>query len=271
MKNVEDRKIKQAFNHKKFFREVKNMRKTMRKVLAVVLCLSVLLTLSPLAFAASTTDDGGYNFRGVYRVPQNGVLRVNLPREVLAADDYDIWIENEDIATMSDVDPLGFFTIKSEGDWGATVLSIETYKKIEERDSTGEIYTYYEYLDSYNYVIFVFDTDDATKTGKVTNVSVDDLTLYADEEDYLYYDVATNGEVYYDTIVYIGDYGLGYDDDGDIYAYDRGEYEGILYAVDSNGNIVYDYFTVTVKYTPWQWVKYILRSIIDFLFGWIYN
>ena len=247
------------------------MRKAVKKVLAVVLCLSVLLTFAPMAFAASTTNDDGYSFRGVYRVPQNGALRVNLPREVLTADDYEIYIENEDVATMSDVDPLGFFTIQSEGEWGATVLCIDTYKKVEERDREGEIYTYYEHLDSYNYVIFVFDTDDVTKTGKVTHVSVDDLTMYCDEEDYLYYDVTSDGEVYYDTIVYIDGYGLGYSDDGDISALDRGEYEGILYAVDSNGNIVYDYFTVTVKYTPWQWVKYILRSIIDFFFDWIYN
>lgn len=235
------------------------MRKTMKKVLAVVLCLSVLLTIAPIAFAVSAEEDGGYNFKGVYRIKQGESLTIDVPSTVLDAYDFGAYVEYEGIATVSEIEN-GQITIYADSEgWGATPLCFDMY------DEEGW------WIDSFNYVVFVYSEDDAQMTGRVTDITVYDARVKCETNDNLDYDVDAEGDISWDYLVYYDGYGIDVDYDGEFYAYDRGEVEGILYAIDTNGNIVSDSFTITSTFTVWQWVKYIVRSIVDFLFGWAYN
>ena len=245
------------------------MKKSLRKILAIVLCLSVFLTISPLAMAASTTSDDGYNFRGVYRVKYRQTLTVNIPKEVRAAEHYEIYIHNEDIAITTDISSK---TINLVGySWGSTVLSYDIYEVYEGIDVYGDTFEYYDYVDTYNYVVIVYDDEDAQLNGEVTDIYVNGVDTVCDQEGYLEYDWSTNGDVYVSTIVYYDGYGIDVFDDGYYYAYDRGEVNGIIYAIDTNGNIVSDTFTITARYTPWQWIKNVFSNIFNFLFGWIFG
>lgn len=246
------------------------MRKTMKKILAVVLCLSVLLTISPIAFAKEViADDGGYNFKGVYRVQQGQLIKIQVPESIRGAEAHTFYIDDESIAVSTQEDESGYISVIGRL-WGATVISFESYN-VEKEEIDGELCDVYETVETLNYVIMVFDEEDANMTGKVTGVTVGDVNCHYDDEGELNYEVEQDGEVYYDTIVYFEDDGFVFDNYGSYHAYDRGNGEGILYVIDTNGNIVSDTFTATAKMTPVQWIKSIIRDIFYLFINWLYG
>ena len=245
------------------------MKKGFKKVLAIVLCLTVLMSVQTVAFAAPATTsadfDWGYEFQGLYSVKEGQIISVDIPGAVLAAEDSYIDVENTDIAIKADNPVAGKISLVGVH-YGATVLTFEAYNGYHGDDD----WWYYDDCETFNYLVVVYDDVDLEyTTGKITDVFVYDTTVKAGEVGTLDYDVELDGDAQYYSVVYIDvcDGGI-IEDDGYYETYDRGSIEGIMYFVDINGNYVFDTFTITVKFTPWQWFTYIIGRILDFFFPW---
>lgn len=243
--------------------------KKMRKIVAIVLCLSVLLTLSPIAFAVAAEDDGGYNFKGVYRVQQGRLINVKVPESIRKVENHSFYIDDENVAVSTDEDETGNIAIVGRLG-GATVITFESYKVTEETID-GETHEVCEVIETINYVILVFDEEDAKMTGKVTGVTVDDVKCHYGDFGRLDFEVTQDGEVGYETIVFFDDYCFDFYDNGEFEAYDHGHGKGVLYVIDTNGNIVSETFTATATFTPVQWVNYILMNIYYFFTYWFWG
>lgn len=252
------------------------MRKGFRKILAVVLCLVVFISVSPLTMAAfeknefvKASDDYGYNFKGVIRVKLSGTKTIEYPRDLKQAQGKGFEIENSSVCVAGDAEESNKIVITGVG-YGATVLSFYSYNVVEEYDEEyGDTWEYEDYVDVINYAIVTYDDEDERLTGKVTGVSVPDMKVKCEDTVYVEPDFKTQGDVYVYTILYTQDENgiVAFYDDESIITWDRGTAQFICYAIDTNGNIVSDTFTVTSRMTPWQWIVKIFYMIRDFIFG----
>lgn len=254
------------------------MKKGFRNFLALVLCLIVAVSASPLTIAAlqseaqtiSSQSAAGYNFRGSYRVKISKSITVDIPKAVTSAQNYNFYIVNTEIASVKKVS--GSNKVSVTGEWyGATVLTFYTYKTRVVNEG-GKSRTEYEYLDEYNYAVVVYDDEDEQLTGKVTSVSVDDVTATTGKEGKFKWSYKSSGEVYTHTIFYTDDANgimSYYEDDGTFCTFADGTADFICYLIDTNGNIVSDTFKVTStsKVSFWQRIVNFFKSIRDFFRG----
>lgn len=244
------------------------MKKVLKKVLAVVLCLTFIMSASVVAFAAKPADvksDWGYDFQGVYRVKEGQIISVDIPRNVLEADESYIYVDNTSIAVKAE-NPVAEKISLVGVHYGATVLTFEAYYGYHEVEEDW----YYDNCETYNYLVVVYDEADVEfTTGRLTNVTAYDETVTVGENGYVDAEYETEGDAQCYSLVYVDVDDAGYmDEDGYYETYNRGTIEGIVYFVDINGNYDFDSFTITAKYTPWQWVMHIIRVFIGFIFPW---
>lgn len=259
-------------------KEVLFMKKGFRNFLALILCLIVVVSASPLAIAVSQNEANaissnatfGYNFRGVYRVKISKSINVDIPSAATSAQNYNFYIVNTEVASVKKVS--GSNKVSITGEWyGATVLTFYTYKTRTVKDG-NKTRTEYEKLNEYNYAVVVYDDEDEQSTGKVTSVTVNDVTATCGKEGKFKWNYKASGDVYAHTIFYTDDANnimSYYEDDGTFCTFADGTADFICYLIDTNGNIVSDTFklTSTSKISFWQRIVNFFQSIRDFFLG----
>ncbi len=103
------------------------------------------------------------------------------------------------------------------------------------------------------------------RTGKVSSVSVNDLTMTYKKTTNLDMEINADDDAIFDFEYSSSNPSIAtVDENGNVTATGTGEAEITVTVTDEYGNVVEDTCTVTVSYAWWQWF------IIIFLFGWIW-
>lgn len=143
------------------------------------------------------------------------------------------------------------------------IIIVDAYVTEPAPDGEGYIVNWYT-----QYFLLVVNND-GEDMGKVTGVSVSDVTFdYKSDDAWLYnwVDTATDDGAYWIEFYVMDDYNGPY-----VYPYGQvdttstGKSQVTCYVIDANGNVFTDRCTVTVKLTFLQWIiKYLC-------FGWLWG
>lgn len=241
------------------------MKKITKKILSVVLALSVLLcsslALSLSAYAADDvvfTDSLGIEYRGqiLYGVPGE---EIDLTPVLPADPDYFMGVSSLDYSVVEDI-------------WnedGSEILSVDAID-----NGVALINVWYvegeDIVDDF-YVLVV--VSDGAELGSVTSMDVDDVCLGYEEEVYIYPNVESDNEgVFYCAFFDSYDYEAPFMifNDGSCFGYDGGSGEAVCYIIDAQGDVFTDTFEIEVEnpsllYIILQYISIIIEFILEFI------
>lgn len=247
------------------------MKKTSKKILSAVLALIMLMSMTLIASAKEKKPLGyieGIPVRARYEINVGDFFEIP---EMKNADEIcaSTWGDSYYIAeVLYDDEGMNATEIFAK-EAGVAVINIWGYEK--EFDYYDEEYDedvyYYNLIDDYFIIVVINPRNHAYDLGEVTDMYMPDITLNYKDSTYIFPEIETGEDGAFMCTFYIlngGDDCAWLYDDGYVEAFDRGTMDATCYLIDAQGHVYSSDFSVTVKYTFWQWIIKIL------LFGWIW-
>lgn len=228
------------------------MKKGLKKVLAIVLTLSVLLctgiSITADAYYIDYGESGEFEISGIYYGTPGEVTPFDLDDPGVEYDDYSCVVIHYDI---------GDFVYDDEGE----IVGLEGYQ-----NGVAIINVYFfEGEDIVADKYYVFAVSDGEELGELTDATVANIDAkYKEEGSLVVFPAYDSKEApYYCVLVDDTDSPI-WIDDGTYYADEVGSGSAIVYVIDAEANVFTTYIDVDVNYSFLQWI------IRIFLFGWIW-
>ena len=230
------------------------MKKGLKKILAVVLTLALLLcsgaSLAANAYYIEYGESGEFEISGIYY----GTPGETTPFDVdaLGVEDYE-WCDGQVIHSG-----VGDFVYDDE--WN--IVGLEAYQN---GVAVINVYFYDEETDMMEDKYYLYAVSDGEDLGELTNATAEDIDAKYREEGYISINLEyeTEETPYY--CVLVDDLNSPiYMADEYYYADFTGSGSAIVYVIDAEANVFTTEIEVNVNYTILQWI------IRIFFFGWLW-
>lgn len=238
------------------------MKKTLGKILAIVLAMTFIFSLVPTtAGAEKVSQIEGLNIRAQYRVEVGQPLTVSKSSYASELMVYPCGFTNNHGVLDYDYNASGTAVTFTAQDEGVYLVFFENLRKLNSSDPDSA----YESLDS-SWIIIVAEKGDIRQKdmGCITKLYDTEASCnYKSNKDdnYLWseYDADYGKYGPYYTEYYVYEGGDGYVDEyGSIDTDIAGDSYGTYYVIDAQCNVYRASFSATVKYAWWQWIIRIL-------------
>lgn len=228
------------------------MKITLKKILAVVLALAVIMctgaSLTANAYYIEYGESGKFEISGTYYGAPGEVSPFDLDDPGVEYDDYVCSVIHYDI---------GDFVYDDDGE----IVGLEGYQN---GVAVINVYFYYgEEMVADKYYVFV--VSDGEDLGELAYATAYDIEANYKDEGFvsLYLDYESEETPYYCVLVDDTDSPI-WIDDGYYYAGETGSGSAIVYVIDAEANVFVTHIKVDVTYSFLQWF------IRIFLFGWLW-